>query len=120
MNQMMTSDTTCLDLDIAFTGSTRPISHQYPRPCEEQATATNPLERLIQLTRSNDRLVVQLKKARRRLGQAIEFASDPKSGGDLAISLVALAQKNQTRVLKQLRANRHEALELLAGLSAGR
>ena len=120
MNQMMTSNSCCQNLDIAFTGSTYLAPRPPLSPRDDRATAMNPLERLIQLTQSNDRLVGQLKKARRRLGQAIAFASDPKSGGDLAISLVAHAQKNQTRVLKQLRANRLEALELLAGLSVSR
>ncbi len=116
MNQMI-PDAICLNSNIAFTGSASSTSCPCFDPRDEQELATNPLERLIQLTQSNDRLVVQWKKARRRLGRAVEFASDPKSGSDLAISLVAHAQKHQTRVLKQLRANRHEALELLARIS---
>lgn len=83
-------------------------------------STTNPIEQMIQLRRSNDRLVDELKQARHRLSQAMEFARDQKSGGNLAISLVAHTRKNHTRVLKRLRANRFQALELLARLAVER
>ena len=117
---MMTCDTPHLVDSIAFPGWSSSSVDGRNDSRRGEASATNPLEQLVQLRRSNDRLVVELKQARRRLGQAMEFAGDPKSGGNLAITLVVHTRKNHTRVLKQLRANRLQALELLAQLAVER
>ncbi len=74
----------------------------------------NSLTRLIEITRSNDRLVVELAAAQHRFAQAIAYVADPKSRPQLAAALVAHARKKQTAVLDQLRLNRSEALRILA------
>ena len=75
------------------------------------------LKRLVALTQSNDRLVADLATAQRRLAQAIDYASDSRSRASLGAALVVHARKKKTMVATQLRANRVEALALLAELA---
>ena len=77
----------------------------------------NPLARLVQLSQSNDRLLAQLEVARTRLDQAVDYASDPRSRIDLGAALVRLARRKCDRVLDQLRANRFDAVAVLAKLA---
>lgn len=77
----------------------------------------NPLERLVRIAASNDRLAGELAKARHRVNQALAYASDPLSGRGLGAALVAHARKKQSEIFAQLRSNRSEALAILASPS---
>ena len=105
--------------DFAVAGSiARPSS-----PAERsdiEIRAVGPFERLIQITRSNDRLLIELAAAKRKLRQARDYQFDPDSHVALGNALVAHARKGQVRVLARLRENRLEALRLLASGSVGR
>ena len=104
---------------LAVTGSARgrgPCGRSAPRP--PAGPRPGPLERLIEITRSNDLLMVQLAEARRRVGQAERYAADPGSRGALAGALVANARRRRGEILDRLAANRAEALALLAGRPA--
>lgn len=83
----------------------------------EAARATNPFERLVQIIQSNDRLLAELRRAERRLEQAIAYTSDPDSARDLGTALLAHARQKRARLVTQLRSNRTEALAILAGES---
>lgn len=97
-----------------------------PAPATTAAAATrrpsgrgpNALHRLIQITQSNDRLAAELAQSRRRLERALGYATDPKSSASLGVALVAHCQKQHNLLVEQLRANRSEALAILAGVAA--
>ena len=113
---MMTNGSVCEGNEIAFVGKSTWESSQSPgRPAE-----INLLELLIELTRSNDRLVDELATAQQRLGQAIDYAGDSRSRAALGKALVVHARKRQMKVAAQLRANRAKALALLAELASSR
>ncbi len=104
-----------LALSFALAGSVP------PRPVlvrRSTAPAANPFERLIQITRSNDRLVAELGQARRRLGQAVAYASDPESRLDLAQPWWPMPGKSSPGP-RPAPANRSEAVAILAS-GAGR
>ena len=87
-----------------------PASVRSPTP----RTSPSPLERLVQITRSNDHLIAELEEARRRFDQAVAYAGDSRSRSALGKALILHAQEKQARVLAQLRSNRTEALTILA------
>ena len=109
----MISQSTCREKKIAFVGKKDRQTSQTP----DQTSGINVLERLIQLTRSNDRLVAELATAHHRLGQAIEYAGESRTRAVLGATLVEHARKKQAKVSAQLRANRIESLALLAKLA---
>ena len=111
---MMTGGSVCAANKIAFVGKT---SHESSRS-QDRAEEINLLELLIELTRSNDRLVDELATAQKRLGQAIDYAGDSRSRAELGKALVVHARKRQMKVAAQLRANRAEAFALLAELAS--
>ena len=88
-------------------------------PPKAWKSSINLLERLIQITQSNDQLVIELTRARRRIARSLEYANDPNSGPSLTAALMAFARKKEAQVLDQVRANRFEALEILAWAATG-
>ncbi len=74
------------------------------------------LARLARLIRSNDRYLGELRGLRARLALAREFLADPASPAHLARAYHDRVRARQSRVLALLRANRIEALALLATL----
>lgn len=97
-------------MDVAVAGSAR-----LGRRARRDAAAVGPFERLVQITRSNDDLLGELAVARRRVARAEAYAVDPRSRGRLGRALVAHARERQAAILDRLRANRREAMAILAG-----
>ena len=100
--------TTCMPAPANTSPSSRRLAGRGP----------NALQRLIQITQSNDRLAVELAKSRRRLEQALHYATDPKSSASLGVALIAHCQKKHNLLVRQLRSNRAEAIAVLAGIAA--
>ena len=73
----------------------------------------NPLERLVQITRSNDELLGRLPDLAVGLARARAYSDDPKANPTLAVALVDHARGLYAGALASLRANRAEAIRIL-------
>lgn len=117
----MVTNLVSVERESAFAGSAAfREATRAGRSAGQASFADNPLEELIQLTRSNDDLLAQIKAARRRLGQALAYAADPEARHDLGTALVCLALRKQMRLESRLRANRSQGLTILAGMATSR
>lgn len=88
-------------------------------PSSPPPIAVNPLERLAQLLRANERLMGDLATSRARIWDARAYLDGP--GGDLHFGEAHLdrCRIKHSGILAQLRANRIEALGLLAAGKSG-
>ncbi len=77
--------------------------------------AANPLERLAQIMRSNDRLMDELAVGRERVARARAYLDEPTCNARFGAAHLDRCRAKHAGVLAQLRANRIEALDLLAG-----
>lgn len=74
----------------------------------------NPLERLVQITRSNDEWLGRLPDLAVELARVRAYADDPKANPTLAAALVERARGKYAGALAGLRANRYEAIRILS------
>ncbi|WP_435017772.1 hypothetical protein TA3x_005392 [Tundrisphaera sp. TA3] len=81
--------------------------------------AANPLERLVQLMHSNDRLAGELELARGRIVRARAALATPAGDTRVGALYLAVCKTKHRGILAQLRANRHEVNEIL-GMGEGR
>jgi hypothetical protein len=93
---------------VALKTDRRPID----RPTRGRE-AVNPLERLVQLMQSNDRLASELELARGRIVRARAALSTPAGNTRVGAQYLALCKTKHRGILAQLRANRHEVNEIL-------
>lgn len=77
--------------------------------------AANPLERLVQLMQSNDRLMAELGASRERIVQARAYLDQPGCNAGFGVTYLERCRSKHSGILAQLRANRIEALGLLDG-----
>jgi hypothetical protein len=75
----------------------------------------NPLERLAQLVHANDRLIDDLTSSRARIVAALTYLDKPDCNIAFGSAHLQRCRTRHARILAQLRANRIEALDLLAG-----
>lgn len=77
-----------------------------------------PFGRLIEIGRSNDEWLAQLPGLGAALARARGYADDPASNPKFASALIGHAREKYARALAGLRANRSEAIRILAGCDA--
>lgn len=92
-------------------------------PVSGNATQSRPIAgdrigRLIEIGRSNDEWLAQLPGLGANLARARGYADDSASNPKLASALVEHAREKYARALAGLRANRSEAIRILAGCDA--
>ncbi len=83
------------------------------RPATNPPALANPLERLAQLIRSNDRLLDDLATSRQRIVAALTYLDKPGCNARFASAHLDRCRNRHAAILAQLRANRIEALDLL-------
>ncbi len=84
------------------------------RPAPSYRIATNPLERLAQLMLSNERLMEDLATSRSRIASARGYLDGPDCHVRFGEAHLDRSRAKHSGILAQLRANRIEALHLLA------
>jgi hypothetical protein len=94
--------------DLAMSPAQAERTHQGP------PTAANPLERLAQLVNSNDRLMDELTTSRARIVSARNYLDRPGCNARFGKAHLERCRDRHSGILAQLRANRIEALRLLA------
>jgi hypothetical protein len=80
--------------------------------------ASNPLERLIQIMQSNDRLMEELAASRDRIARARAYLDEPGRNARMGSAHLERCRVKHSGILARLRANRVEALGLLGRDSA--
>jgi hypothetical protein len=85
----------------------------FPAP-QAPPTATNALERLAQLVDANDRLMDELTTSRARIVAARNYLDRPGCNARFGMAHLERCRDRHSGILAQLRANRIEALSLLA------
>jgi hypothetical protein len=100
-----------IDLDIP------PI--RVPRPEQTVPIASNSLERLSQLMLSNDRLMDELVTSRARIVAARNYLDRVDCNPRFGSAHLERCRTKHSGILAQLRANRIEALQLLADDGSG-
>jgi hypothetical protein len=80
----------------------------------EPAEPVNALERLAQLVVSNDQLIDELTCSRARIVSALTYLDQPGCNARFGSAHLERCRNRHSEILAQLRANRLEALELLA------
>ncbi len=81
---------------------------------DDRADSGNPLERLVEIMRSNDRLMGELAASRERIDRARAYLDAPGSNARFGSAHLDRCRARHSAILAWLRANRIEALALLA------
>ncbi len=97
---------------VSFSGPIGLVVRGDRRTIERRGT--NPLERLCQLTRSNDGLMADLAASRDRIDRAREYLDSPGANARFGSAHLERCRGKHSAILAGLRANRIEALALLA------
>ncbi len=92
----------------------RDDSIEHRRGHDDGAKPANRLERLIQIMRSNERLMADLAASRERIDRARAYLDAPGSNARFGSAHLDRCRGKHSAILAGLRANRIEALDLLA------
>ncbi len=97
----------------AATSRANPAPHRPRGGRPAPAIAANPLERLAQLMRSNERLMDDLAASRARLETARAYLDEPGGNAPLGTAHLDRCRVKHSGILARLRGNRIEAFDLL-------